>query len=218
VDEVGLSGGKEVWRADLSSSLPFHFSCPYPQMQADFGFKSPMVSCDSAADGDFNSTSLGTMVGTCKSISTNINATQLLQEILNGDVRRRLEEANGPEEMAHVTHHLQDGFFEYLTTELYCTWKAIFNAPKTKAGEKTVLSGSSLRTALVAEEDFVDGRTGLLRGNKPLFVSSEVQNAELPINGRMLQENIFAAAYTEFTVTYGHKFGGWNPFFLSSKK
>jgi hypothetical protein len=65
VDEVLWNGGNEGRRADLSSSLPFPLSCPYPQMQADFGFKSNMVDCSSAEGGDFNSTSLGTMVGTC---------------------------------------------------------------------------------------------------------------------------------------------------------
>jgi hypothetical protein len=146
-----------------------------------------------------------------------MNATRLFEAIFGegdggGVGRRRMQEANG------VSRHLQDEALEYLETYLYCTWKAIFNAPKTKVGEKTVLSGSSLRTALVAEEDFVDGRTGLLSGNKPLFVSSVVQNVELPEQDRMLQEDIFEMAYTEYTVTYGHKLGGWNPFFLSSKK
>ena len=98
---------------------------------------------------------------------------------------------------------------------MYCTWKAIFDAPKTKAGERTVLSGSSLRTAVVAEEDFVDGRTGFLAGSKPLFISSEVQ-FELPQRNRVLQEELFEEAYTEYTVSYG-KFGGWNPYYVSSK-
>lgn len=186
-------------------------------MQADFGFKSNIIDCPSAAEGDFNSTSLGTMVGTCKSIATPINGTGIFDDIFSIGLRR-LQEANGPEEYEHVGRHLQSELLIYFETELYCTWKAIFNAPKTKAGEKTVLSGSSLRTAIVAEEDFVDGRTGLLAGSKPLFVSSVVQIEE-PDRGRMLQPNqLFATAYTEYTVEYGHKYGGWNPFYLSSKK
>ena len=182
-------------------------------MQADFGFKSNMVDCESAADGDFNSTSLGTMVGTCKSISTPINATEILQSFFN-DNSRRLN-ANGPEESVGRNLQGTQALAMYVETELYCTWKAIFNAPKTKAGEKTVLSGSSLRTAVVAEEDFIDGRTGLLAGTKPLFLSSEVQIKDN--RGRMLQQNIFDTAYTEYTVSYG-KIGGWNPYYISSKK
>jgi len=185
-------------------------------MQADFGFKSNIIDCPSAAEGDFNSTSLGTMVGTCKSIATPINATEILDNFFSNGLRR-LQEANGPEEYEHVGRHLQVEFFNYLETELYCTWKAIFNAPKTTAGEKTVLSGSSLRTAVVAEEDFVDGQTGLLAGSKPLFLSSTVQ-IEGPDSGRMLQPIQVNTAYTEYTVTYGNKYGGWNPFYLSSKK
>jgi len=184
-------------------------------MQADFGFKSNIIDCPSAAEGDFNSTSLGTMVGTCKSIATPINPEEIFDNIFNNGLRR-LQEANGPEEYEHVGRHLQEQLF-YLQTELYCTWKAIFNAPKTKAGEKTVLSGSSLRTAVVAEEDFVDGRTGLLAGSKPLFLSSTVQIEE-PVRGRMLQPIEVNTAYTEYTLSYGHKYGGWNPFYLSSKK
>jgi hypothetical protein len=199
-------------------------------MQADFGFKSPIVGCDSAADGDFDSTSLGMMVGTCKSISTTMNATEIFELFF----KERLASQTPIGDEIHFGDKSNFGDFpigddprdipqplqfpvEYFETELYCTWKAIFNAPKTKAGQKTVLSGSSLRTALKAEEDFVDGRTGLLSGNKPLFVSSVVQAEELPPQGRMLEENPFETAYTEYTVSYG-KFSGWNPFYLSSKK
>lgn len=50
----------------LSMPLPHrHF-----QANGQFGFKSNIIDCESAEDGDFTSTSLGTMVGTCSAIST----------------------------------------------------------------------------------------------------------------------------------------------------
>lgn len=171
-----------------------------------------MNDCESAANGDFNSTSLGSMVGTCKSISTPVNATALL--LMLDDGRRRLKEAN---DVDHVHRNLQEELIAYFETEYYCMWKAIFNDPKRKAGEKTVLSGSSIRTAVEAREDFVDGRTGLLSGNKLLFVSSVVKGVEFSTRGRMLQGDPFETAYTEYTVEYSRA-AGWNPFYLSSKK
>ncbi|GAB5032616.1 Hypothetical protein NocV09_01000640 [Nannochloropsis oceanica] len=180
-------------------------------MAADFGFKSNMNDCDSASNGDFNSTSLGTMVGTCKSIFSPFNATELFMSLENG--RRRLMEAN---DVDQVRRNLQEEFFAYFETELYCTWKAIFNEPERKAGEKTVLTGTSIRTAVETGEDFVDGRSGFLSGNKPLVVSSVVKNLELFRRDRMLDEDPFVTAYTEYTVEY-YRAKGWNPFYLSSK-
>lgn len=143
-----------------------------------------------------------------------VNATAIFDVLFDFD-RRLLEE---PTFEGRRRMQEEEFLLQYLETEFYCTWKMIFDAPKTKRGEKTVLSGSSLRSAIEAEEDFVDGRTGNLATNKhPLFVSSVVMGLP-PLNpGRKLQVNPFLDAYTQYTITYS-KLGGWNPLYLSSSK
>ncbi|TFJ87908.1 hypothetical protein NSK_001254 [Nannochloropsis salina CCMP1776] len=173
-------------------------------MSSTFGFSSNIVPCANAAAGDFNSTSMGTLVGSCSPVETDVNATEIIETLLDGPLRR-LRELEVPQEKKQAHRRIQEEVLVYLTTVCYCRWTAVFTAPKTKWGENTGMSGVSIRSSVETVEDYVETSMGNLRSNKPILLSSSVEGlGDAP-------EAALETAYTQYTVQYFKK--GWNPFY-----